>query len=380
MSLDHEHHQAHADDPDEQHARFERMEHLTEYIYHRRTQGLTRRDFLKYGLSLGLALPAVSAVLTGCGFGEQPQQIAAGPTPTATAVPTNTPLPTNTPRPPTATPAPTATPEPSPTPVVPVIFGVIGDFGWAGPEAQAVADMVKSWNPAFIITTGDNNYPSGAAATIDRNIGQYYHEFIGNYVGEYGPGSLVNRFWPTIGNHDTDVEEGQAYFDYFTLPGNKRYYSVDLEHMRMFALNSVAWYEPDGVYADSVQSQWLRTELAKTSDRWKVVVFHHPPYSSDYRGSNSWMRWPYKEWGADIVLCGHNHAYERLEIDGMTYLVNGLGGGARYGNGEFVPGTQIYYWEMNGAQRGEVTPQRLSFEFFNRDGVLIDTCVLERNA
>ncbi len=361
---------------DAQHARFERMEHLTEYIYQRRRQGLTRRDFLKYGLSLGLSLPAVTAVLTGCGFGEQPQSVALAPTATNIPEPTatNTPEPTA-----TSTPEPTVTPEPTPTPTMPVVFGVIGDFGWAGSDEEAVANLVKSWNPEFIISTGDNNYPLGAAETIDRNIGQYYQEYIGNYVGTYGSGSPVNRFWPTIGNHDTDVDGGQAYLDYFTLPGKERYYVVDLDPIRMFALNSVAWYEPDGVYADSPQGEWLRQELAKSQDRWNVVVFHHPPYSSDYRGSNTWMRWPFREWGVDVVLNGHNHAYERIELDGMPYLVNGLGGGARYGPGEvFAPGTQLYFWETHGALRGEATRQRLTFEFITRNGDVIDTRTLER--
>lgn len=54
-------------------------------------------------------------------------------------------------------------------------FAVIGDYGNAGPDELAVADLVKSWDPDFIITLGDNNYDVGSQATIDPNIGQYYH-------------------------------------------------------------------------------------------------------------------------------------------------------------------------------------------------------------
>ncbi len=46
-------------------------------------------------------------------------------------------------------------------------FAVIGDFGWAGQPELDVSDLVKSWNPDFIITTGDNNYDYGADSTID---------------------------------------------------------------------------------------------------------------------------------------------------------------------------------------------------------------------
>ena len=60
-------------------------------------------------------------------------------------------------------------------------FAVIGDFGLAGQPEAEVAALVKSWEPEFIITTGDNNYPDGAVETIDENIGQYYHAFIYPY-------------------------------------------------------------------------------------------------------------------------------------------------------------------------------------------------------
>ncbi len=60
-------------------------------------------------------------------------------------------------------------------------FAVIGDFGQAGPDEAAVATLVKSWQPDFVATVGDNNYPDGEASTIDANIGQYYHEFIFPY-------------------------------------------------------------------------------------------------------------------------------------------------------------------------------------------------------
>src|SRR6266566_1061443 len=88
-----------------------------------------------------------------------------------------------------------------------------------------VANLVKGWNPDFIVTDGDNNYPNGQASTIDQNIGQYYHSYIGNYKGSWGAGSTTNRFWPALGNHDWDSGD-QPYLDYFTLPNNERYYNV----------------------------------------------------------------------------------------------------------------------------------------------------------
>jgi hypothetical protein len=162
-------------------------------------------------------------------------------------------------------------------------FAVIGDFGADTPDEGRVAAMVKSWKPDFVITTGDNNYPTGEAATIDVNIGKYYAEFIGNYHGAFGPGSPTNRFWPSPGNHDW-VRGLGAYVEYFTLPGNERYYDVDLGLVHLYALDSDP-HEPDGTKLDSVQAQWLKEKLASSKACYDVVYFHHAAYSSALHGS-----------------------------------------------------------------------------------------------
>src|SRR4051794_26862144 len=99
-------------------------------------------------------------------------------------------------------------------------FVAIGDYGYAGPAEQAVADLVKAWQPEFIVTLGDNNYPLGAAETIDVNIGLFYHGYIAPYAGRFGCGAARNRFFPSLGNHDWYASGARPYLDYFTLPGN----------------------------------------------------------------------------------------------------------------------------------------------------------------
>ncbi|MHB8879713.1 MAG: metallophosphoesterase family protein, partial [Myxococcaceae bacterium] len=99
-------------------------------------------------------------------------------------------------------------------------FAVIGDFGSGDSHETDVARLVKSWSPDFVVTTGDNNYPNGAAATIDEHIGRDWAAFIGEYQGRYGPGSAVNRFWPVPGNHDWRSAGLRPYLEYFHLPGN----------------------------------------------------------------------------------------------------------------------------------------------------------------
>lgn len=267
----------------------------------------------------------------------------------------------------TAPSLPTATPTPSA-----VVFAVIGDYGLAGQAAADVAQLVKRWQPDFIITTGDNNYPNGAAVTIDENIGQYYHEFIHPYRGEYGQGATTNRFFPAMGNHDWYTLGARPYLDYFTLPGNERYYDFTWGPLHLFAVNS-AWQEPDGFRSTSVQADWLRQGLAASTSPWKLVYMHVPPFSSGYHGSAAWMQWPFAEWGATAVMAGHDHHYERLLIDGVPYFVNGLGGGARYSLGAIVPGSQVQYQADHGAMRVEASDSEIRFEFITRHGEVIDS-------
>jgi len=106
-------------------------------------------------------------------------------------------------------------------------------------DAEAlVAKLVVGWDPEFVITTGDNNYYEGSAATIDVNIGKYYARFIGDYTGAYGPGSPANRFWPSAGNHDWGSPDLAAYRSYFTLPGNERYYDFRMGPVHFFIVDS----------------------------------------------------------------------------------------------------------------------------------------------
>ena len=263
-----------------------------------------------------------------------------------------------------------------------VIIGCIGDYGSGTTNEENVARLVKSWRPDFIITLGDNNYPAGAEHTIDRNIGQFYHGFIHPYAGFYGAGAATNRFFPCLGNHDYLTNNARPYFDYFALPGNERYYTCTQGPVQLFCLN-MCQQEPDGVTADSVQARWLRQELAASSAPWRLVYFHQSPYSSgavhgSWTHECDFARWPFREWGASAVLSGHDHLYERITVNGLTYFVNGLGGES-WDHLRFprVRGSQRFHTADYGAMRIDATETNLVFRFVNWQGKLLDTHVMK---
>lgn len=253
-----------------------------------------------------------------------------------------------------------------------VRFAVIGDFGLAGQQETDVANLVKSWNPDFITTVGDNNYPLGASSTIDQNIGQYYHDYIFPYSGGYGAGASTNRFFPVPGNHDWYTVNAQPYRDYFTLPNNERYYDFVQGPVHFFMLDSDV-NEPDGITITSTQATWLQNRLAVSTARWKLVFLHHAPYSSGSHGSQTILQWPYQSWGATAVLAGHDHTYERIIRNRFPYFVNGVGGSSLYGFGTPVSGSQVRYNADYGAMRITASDTRITFELINRTGTMIDT-------
>jgi hypothetical protein len=263
-----------------------------------------------------------------------------------------------------------------------VRFAVIGDYGAASPEAEDVADLVHRKEPEFVITVGDNNYPSGQRSTLDGNVGRHYHEFIHPYDGAFGEGSPTgkNRFFPTLGNHDYDSENGDPYFDYFALPGNERYYTFQRGPVQFFAIDSdpraadLGYVDEHTSTAKSVQGQWLKRQLAESAAKYKVVYFHHAPYSSgSTHGGSGFMQWPFRSWGATAVITGHEHVYERIDKNGTPFFINGLGGRSFRGFSDTpVAGSRVRFTGDYGAMFVTANEKRMLFRFLTRGGEEID--------
>ena len=257
-----------------------------------------------------------------------------------------------------------------------VRFAVIGDFGIAGDRARDVSLLVKSWNVDFIITTGDNNYPNGAAATIDANIGQYYsrvHLSRIRAASDRRPRGTASsrRSATTIGKR-----AGAApYLDYFTLPGNERYYDFVRGPVHFFAIDSDP-HEPDGNSQSSVQGQWLQTRLARprcpTASSTCTTRRSRPGRTDRTRRCSGRIA----AWGASAVMAGHDHTYERIMRDGMPYFVNGAGGFALYAFRAPVAGSAVRFNGDYGAMLVEVDQNGATFRFFTRGGTLVDTHVV----
>lgn len=256
------------------------------------------------------------------------------------------------------------------------VIAIIGDFENTPVRVDSVSMLVKNWNPDIVISSGDLFDPTDG--NIDHQVGQYYAGFICPYHGMYGPGATSNEFYPALGNHDI-ISGGLITFqNFFTLPGNERYYSVHLNNIDFFILNSNA-FEPDGVTDTSIQAQWLQGQLALTGNNWKIVIFHHAPYTSGPHPSTTYMQWLFATWGADAVISGHNHFYERLFVGGIPYFVNGAGGAILYSYSTLIPESQFLYNKLWGAMKILPYADSLVFSFYTIRDSLVDKYVIMKS-
>ncbi|MBY5161740.1 Ig-like domain-containing protein [Salsipaludibacter albus] len=263
-----------------------------------------------------------------------------------------------------------------------VSFGVFGDYGNGSSDAAAVAAMLDGLEPDFLVTTGDNNYGPGDQ---DSTVGALYGDWMGNYRGDHGDGAPLNRLFTALGDEDIEAGGGLAdYLDFHTLPGgghtapadsgNERYYDVVRGPVHLFVLNPHS-SEPDGRDVASAQAAWLQAGLAASTTPWQVVVVHDPPYSSN--GNDTDTQWPYADWGADLVVSGDRHVYERLEVDGLTYLVSGLGGASiASAASSLLPESRAYYRGGFGAVLATACGTGLTVTFHSSVDGPVDTHTL----
>ncbi|MBY8871963.1 DNRLRE domain-containing protein [Micromonospora sp. PLK6-60] len=133
----------------------------------------------------------------------------------------------------------------------------------------------------------------------------------------YGPtwGRFKDRTKPILGNHDYITAGATPTFNYFgsVLPPGKGYYSFDKAGWHIIVLNSNC-SQVGGCQAGSPQERWLRADLATHPARCTLAQYHHPLFSSAGRTSSN-VRPLFQalyDAGAEIVINGHNHQYERF--------------------------------------------------------------------
>ena len=222
-----------------------------------------------------------------------------------------------------------------------------------------------------IFTTGDNVYSSGKLS-----------EFRDCYEPSWG--RHRHRTRPAPGNHDHKTDGAAGYFAYFgTAAGPERrgYYSYALADWHIVVLDSELHLE-----GDDAQHAWLREDLASHRATCTLGYWHHPRFSSGTdHGSDPGMQSIWQilyDAGADVVLNGHEHNYERFapqtpqgEPDshrGIRQFVVGTGGKGFYDFGSPIANSEFRYNSDFGVLKLVLNSSAYEWEFINTAREVID--------
>lgn len=293
------------------------------------------------------------------------------PSATLTAQPldTATPAPTFTGTPaPDPTRAPTLTAVPTPTPAV---FTGAGDISICGQTGDDQTAALLANLPGKYFTAGDTANESGA-------LFEFEHERC--FASSWG--QFKERIHPAAGNHEYNTPGAAGYFQYFgAAAGNpgEGWYTFEYGGWQIVVLNSNCNDVACGT--QSTQITWLRETLAESTARCTLAIWHHPRWSSGLVGSDGRM-WPaYRalyEAGAEIVISGHDHHYERfMPLDprgkpdperGIRQFVVGTGGVNYRLFGAILPESEVRHTGTFGVLKLELSPDSYTWEFLPVEG------------
>jgi hypothetical protein len=211
--------------------------------------------------------------------------------------------------------------------------GDIAECPTTGDEETAeILDRLVAEDPDTVVyTTGDNAYPDGS---------------YGEYLECYDPswGRHKDRTHPAVGNHDFRQRMAEGYHRYWGDAGGPfdlYYYSFDVADWHVVVLNSECHrvgceFDSD----DGEQVEWLEADLAASDALCTIGIWHAPRWSSGRYGSDPEYGTFWEvlyDHGAEVVLNGHEHLYERFEpmapngsVDrerGIHQFTVGTGGG-----------------------------------------------------
>ncbi|MEY3267221.1 MAG: Alkaline phosphatase precursor, partial [Actinomycetota bacterium] len=252
-------------------------------------------------------------------------------------------------------------------------------IGAAGSQCgdAATASLTTSLNPDGVVVLGDIQYEAASISEI-----QTYFDTT------WGP--LKNRMYPIRGNHEYITAGAAGYIEYFGAM-SPSYWVSNAGGWRIIAVDS--WCQGQiyaGCSATSVQTTWLTSELARARAEGKcaAVLMHHP-YVSSGRFATPSVESLWKAsvlGGADLVMTGHDHHYERfapLDEDGFLaetgtpgtpLIISGLGGAPSYPLRAPEEGSQFMTNANHGVLSLTLTPTNYSWAFISAsDNATIDS-------
>jgi len=218
----------------------------------------------------------------------------------------------------------------------PVLVGA-GDISTCANTNDSDTELLLDSIAGTVFTLGDNAYETGSTT-----------EYNSCYEPTWGQHKVRTK--PSPGNHEyytTSPSPAAGYYGYFGAAAgdpSKGYYSYDAGAWHVIVINTNDSCNIISCAAGSAQEQWLRADLAANRTTCTLAYWHHPRFSSSsVHGSQAYMQPIWQalyDFGADVVLSGHTHNYERFAkqtpagvadpVRGIREFVVGTGGRSHY--------------------------------------------------
>ena len=258
-----------------------------------------------------------------------------------------------------------------------VKFAVIGDSGRGWAPQHEVARQMAAYRQHFpfdfVLMAGDNIYEGPATAD------DYRVKFEEPYAALLADGV---RFYAVLGNHD---DPAQRNYPPFHMAGHRYYMFTPPANALAGLVTSVRVFALDSTDLDDAQEAWLADQLSKSDARWKVVLMHHPLYTSGRYGLRARLfRWQLEsllaDHGADVVFSGHEHIYQRSRLQrGIQYFITGGAGSLRRGDGRETAAIARSFDRDFHFMLIEIADDALYFQAITRTGVTVDAGVLRQD-
>jgi hypothetical protein len=265
-------------------------------------------------------------------------------------------------------------------------IGVIGDSGFGEEITDALVARMAQQNLDLVLHTGDLMYRGDEEG--DPPLSYALKHFL-----PFQPLYTYMPVYAALGNHDLDAPtrwNGEPFY-YTAFPGfvdpalgeadaqpGKGWWAFTYGSTQFLILNSQVFH---GAPGRAEQTAWLASRLADPRFSATIAVVHVPPftngrYADDGRASRiDWVPL-FEQSQVPLVLAGHDHNYQRLRFNGITYLVSGGGSSVLYGLAGTVPDGQ-YFARRSHFVILELDGPRIRISAMDEEGEVFDRAVIE---
>jgi predicted phosphodiesterase len=266
----------------------------------------------------------------------------------------------------------------------PIRIGVIGDSGFGGQVTRTLTEQMADYDPDFVLHTGDVVYRvEENADAVEAFIAKYYLPF----------SAVLHEMpiYPVPGNHEYDAaaiwgDDPYYYAAFPPLPGwisgsggeLRQFYALELGSVQFIFLDTQEFWQEQGV---GEQTLWLEERLKDNRFLISIPVLHVPPFSSGLHASEGviiervWVPL-FERYNVPLVLSGHDHNYQRLIVNGITYVISGGGSNVLYTLADPHPGS-MFFSATSHFVLLSLYRDRLELEAISMEDEVIESVVIE---